>query len=329
MKHIIVGGDGFVGRYIARDLLEKNENVLICDVRKSPIPIYDKAEFLECDITNYETVRLIPFGAEDIVYNVAARMLHPIVKRKDRHDYFFSVDYEGAKIVLDAAMESGCQRLIQFSTDMVYGKLQYSPPIREDHPREPIGEYSDSKRHIEDYVIGKRNEGLRVSIFRPRLIIGPSRLGILTNLFGLIRWNLPIPMIGNGTNHYQMISVFDCASAAIKSAEQGVVDGEFNLGSENPPKVRDLLRGLIRHVGSKSLLVPTPAPIIKGILRFLDRINFALLVPEQFEIADCDYVIDIEHTKASLGWQPRYDDTSMFHQAYEDFVNGRVSENTF
>lgn len=329
MKHIIVGGDGFVGRYIARDLLKLQENVLICDIKKSPIPIYENAKFLHCDITDKHIVRTIPISSDDIVYNVSARMLHPIVKRKDRHNYFFSVDYEGARSVIDAALNNGCQRLIQFSTDMVYGRLQYAPPIREDHPRHPIGEYSDSKKHIEEYCIGKRNQGLRVSIFRPRLIIGPSRLGILTNLFKLIRWSLPVPMIGRGRNHYQMISVFDCASAAIKSADRGVVDGEFNLGSEGAPTVRNLLRGLIESVGSRSILVPTPASAVKVVLRFLDRVNLALLVPEQFEIADSDYVIDIQHTKTSLGWQPQHDDTSMFHQAYDDFVSGRVSESTF
>lgn len=329
MKHIIVGGNGFVGRFIARDLLDKQQEVLVCDVRKSPIPVYDKAAFMQCDITDVKAVRSIPFRPGDVVYNVAARMLHPIIKRKDRREYFFSVDYEGAKLVVDAAMDGGCNGLIQFSTDMVYGRLKHPPPIREDHPREPIGEYSDSKRFIEDYCISRRSRGLRVSIFRPRLIIGPSRLGILTNLFKLIRWNLPIPLIGNGTNHYQMISVFDCASAAVKSAERDVVDGEFNLGSENPPQVRDLLRELIERVGSRSVLVSTPAPMVKGVLRFLDRVNCPLLVPEQFEIADADYVIDIEHTKSSLGWRPQYDDRAMFRQAYDDYINGRGSETAY
>jgi dTDP-glucose 4,6-dehydratase len=329
VKHIIVGGDGFVGRYIARDLLKEDERVVICDTKKSPIPIYQRAEFLRCDITDKISVASIPIEADDIIYNVAARMLHPIVKRKDRHDYFFSVDFQGAKNVLDAAMDRGCERLVQFSTDMVYGRLQYDPPIREDHPRNPLGEYSDSKRFIEDYCMQRRADGLKVSIFRPRLIIGPSRLGILTNLFRFIQRSLPIPMIGAGKNHYQMISVFDCASAAILSARQGVVDGEFNLGSEDSPTVRVLLKELIRRARSKSILVPTPAPTIKGVLRLLDRINLSVMVPEQYEIADADYVIDITHTKAALGWRPAYDDISMFSQAYDDYVSGSRSDEHF
>ena len=329
MKHIIVGGDGFVGRYIARDLLKNDESVLVCDMKKSEIPIYDRADFLQTDITDETAVRQIPIDQDDIVYNVAARMLHPIVKRSERHDYFFSVDFEGARFVVDHAMDSSCNRLIQFSTDMVYGLLQTPPPIKTDHPRVPIGEYSDSKRFIEDYCMSRRADGLQVSIFRPRLIIGPSRLGVLTNLFKLINNNLPVPMIGNGGNHYQMVSVFDCASAAVRSGEKGVVDGDFNLGSEDPPKVRDLLRSLIDSVGSKSFLIPTPAFLVKGVLRGLDFVNLSLMVPEQYEVADLDYVIDISKTKEMLDWAPQYSDFDMFSQAYDDFVNGRLSATAF
>ena len=329
MKYIIVGGDGFVGRYIARDLLRDNQRVLVCDLNKSPIPVYQEADFLQTNITSVSDVREIPFEEGDIVFNVAARMLHPIVKRRLRHDYFFSVDFEGAKNVADAMLDKGCNQLVQFSTDMVYGYPAYEPPLRFDHPRVPIGEYSDSKKFIEDYCIEKRSDGLRVSIFRPRLIIGPGRLGVLTNLFRLISRSLPVPLIGNGSNRYQMISVFDCASAAIASAKKGVINGEYNLGSESPPTVKNLLSGLIDRVGSKSLLVPTPASFVKFTLRTLDRMDLSLMVPEQFEIADTDYVVDISNTKSDLEWAPQYTDESMFNKAYDDFVNNNHSSKVF
>ena len=142
---------------------------------------------------------------------------------------------------------------------MVYGPMQTPPPVKVDHPRVPIGEYSASKKALEDYCIGKRAQGLRVSIFRPRLINGPGRVGILGMLFNLIRLNMPVPLIGSGANRYQMVSVFDCASAASAPAEKGVVNGEFNLGSVNPPTVRGLLGEVIRQAGSKSILIPTIA----------------------------------------------------------------------
>lgn len=324
MKHIIFGGNGFVGRYTVRDLLELGEQVLVCDIAKDEsLPIYQKAQFMYCDITKPEDVAKVPFAADDIVHNLAARMLHPIIKRAERYDYFYSVDYHGAVNVIEAMERAGCDKLVQFSTDMVYGPLLTPPPVRVDHPRHPIGEYSASKMALEDYCLSKRAQGLRVSIMRPRLINGPGRVGILGKLFHLIRLNLPVPLIGTGSNRYQMVSVFDCASAGVCSARKGVVNGEFNLGSANPPTVRELLSGVVREAGSKSILVPTIAAPAKVFLRFLDRVDMPLLVPEQFEIADHDYVVDIEPTIRMLDWQPKYSDQSMMIDAYRQFLATR------
>lgn len=324
MKHIIFGGNGFVGRYTARDLLAAGEQVLVCDIAKdATLPIYQQAQFLEVDITKPDQVAKVPIAPDDIVYNLAARMLHPIIKSAARYEYFYSVDYHGAVHIIDAMERAGCNKLVQFSTDMVYGPLQTPPPVKVDHPRVPIGEYSASKMALEDYCFGKRAQGLNVSIFRPRLIIGPGRVGILGKLFHLMRLNLPVPLIGNGKNRYQMVAVFDCASAAICSANKGVVNGEFNLGSANPPNVRQLLSEVIRQAGSKSILIPTIAAPAKVLLRFLDRIDLPLLVPEQFEIADHDYVVDIEHTMRSLDWKPKFGDQEMMNDAYRQFLAAR------
>jgi dTDP-glucose 4,6-dehydratase len=326
MKHIIFGGNGFVGRYTVRGLLDAGEQVLVCDIAKDDsLPIYQKAAFQRVDITKPEDVAKVPIAADDIVHNMAARMLHPIIKKRDRYDYFYSVDYHGGVHIIDAMERAGCNRLVQFSTDMVYGPLQTPPPVRVDHPRVPIGEYSASKMAIEDYCIAKRAHGLRVSLFRPRLIIGPGRVGILGKLFHLIRLNLPVAMIGNGQNRYQMVSVFDCADAAIRSADKGIVNGEFNLGSADPPTVRQLLSGVIQRANSKSILVPTIAAPAKVLLRFLDRINLPVLVPEQFEIADHDYVVDIEPTIRMLDWMPRHGDQDMMNDAYRQFLAARNS----
>ena len=70
---------------------------------------------------------------------------------------------------------------------------------------------------------------MNISLFRPRLIIGPGRLGILEKLFKLIDWNLPVPMIGSGRNPYQFISVFDCAEAARLAWKAGVPNEAHSL----------------------------------------------------------------------------------------------------
>ena len=165
--------------------------------------------------------------------------------------------------------KAGAPKLVHFTTDMIYGHT-VTYPMTEDHPVAPLGEYGWSKLKTEELAAEWRKRGMRISLFRPRLIIGPGRLGILEKLFKLIDWNLPVPMIGSGKNPYQFISVFDCAEAARLAWKAGVPNEAYNLGSLNPPPVRKLLGDLIKHAGSKSILIPTPGWAVKRTLDLLD-----------------------------------------------------------
>ncbi|MGO4839395.1 NAD-dependent epimerase/dehydratase family protein, partial [Rhizobiaceae sp. 2RAB30] len=167
-----------------------------------------------------------------------------------------------------------------------------------------------------------------ISLFRPRLIIGPGRLGILSKLFKLIDWNLPVPMIGSGRNPYQFISVFDCAEAARLAWKAGVPNQAYNLGSLNPPPVRKLLGDLVRHAGSKSILLPTPGWAVKRTLDLLDLLNMPIMDPEQYLIADEMCVLDVSKAERELGWVPRYRDEDMLIAAYSEYraaKDGRAS----
>ena len=93
--------------------------------------------------------------------------------------------------------KAGAPKLVHFTTDMIYGHTVVHP-MTEDHPVAPLGEYGLSKLKTEELAAEWRKRGMKISLFRPRLIIGPGRLGILEKLFKLIDWNLPVPMIGSG-----------------------------------------------------------------------------------------------------------------------------------
>jgi len=101
MKHVIFGGDGFLGRHLARDLLARGDEVVICDIVKSNLDIYDSAQFLELDITDASAFSQLDLSPDDIVHHYAARLLVPIVKKKVRHDYFWSVNFNGTRNVLE------------------------------------------------------------------------------------------------------------------------------------------------------------------------------------------------------------------------------------
>jgi dTDP-glucose 4,6-dehydratase len=138
-------------------------------------------------------------------------------------------------------------------------------------------------------------------------------------LFRLIRGGLPVPLIGSGANRYQMISVDDCARAAVRTVEVGCPAGPFNLGSANPPTARELIKSIIRYANSRSVLIPTPAPLVKAALWTFDALGLPLMYPEQFRIADADIMLDTSETKRVLGWEPADDDITSMIAAYRAF----------
>lgn len=99
---------------------------------------------------------------------------------------------------------------------------------------------------------------------------------------------MPVPTIGSGENHYQMVSVFDCVGAILCAIDKGIPNKEYNLGSENPPSCKELLQFVIRDSGKHSIVVPTPAKIVK-----------------------------VAFAKEDLGWIPKYKDTDMLLAAYQ------------
>ncbi|MGX1786230.1 NAD-dependent epimerase/dehydratase family protein [Bosea sp. NPDC055332] len=318
MKHIIIGGDGFVGSHLAADLAAMGEDVLVCDIQKSAHPHYDKVPFQRVDVTDPASLNAIALTPDDLVYNLSAKMLSPIVTRKERYDFFWPVNYHGTQNILSWMETNGAHRLVHFTTDMIYGH-SVTVPQDEDHPARPLGEYGESKLATETLAQTYRDKGFKIPIFRPRLIIGPGRLGILVKLFRLIDMNLPVPMIGSGNNPYQFISVFDCASACIAAWKADFPNSAYNLGSDDPPPVKKLLGDLIRHAGSKSILLPTPASLVKLTLDTLDAINLPIMDPEQYKIADEICILDTAKAKRELGWVPRHRDEDMLLAAYTEY----------
>ena len=319
MKHILFCGDGFVGRILAAKLVAEGEKVIVADIAKGNCAHYEKCDYVHLDVTKKVDFKQLKIGKTDAVYNLSAKMLSPIVTRAERHDFFWPVNYYGTLNILEAMGKAGAKNLVHFTTDMIYGHTK-TVPMYEDHPVQPLGEYGESKLETEKLAEKWRAEkGFNISLFRPRLIIGPGRLGILEKLFKLVDYKLPVPMIGSGKNPYQFISVFDCADAAYLAWKAGFPNEVYNLGSKNPPSVRKLLGRLIDEANSKSILIPTPGWAVKKTLDLLDWANMPIMDPEQYLIADEECLLDCSKAERELGWKANFSDDDMLVAAYREY----------
>lgn len=318
MRHILVGGDGFVGRYLARELLTRGNEVIIYDIKKSDLDIYNKAKFVHLDITIPSHFSELDVNENDVVHHLVASLLVPIIPRKHRHNSIYEVNYYGTKNLLEDLHKKGCKNVVYLTTDMTYGHAKVSPRT-EDHPQKPLGPYGGSKLDSEKLCYTFREKGMNITIFRPRLIIGAGRLELLEKLFRQVDSNLPVPTIGNGKNRFPFVSVYDCVDAMLRAVEKGFPNSEYNLATATPPTVNELLQGLIDQTGSKSFLVHTPAWLIKATLTALDYISFPIMDPEQFLIANENCNLDVSKANRELGWVPQHQDEKMLIEAYNEY----------
>lgn len=79
--------------------------------------------------------------------------------RKGRKDFFVETNTVGTENLLCVVLESECRKVIQFTTDMVYGKPQYIP-VDTQHPQMPFGPYGQSKKFAESVCRKYRDKGI-------------------------------------------------------------------------------------------------------------------------------------------------------------------------
>ncbi|MCB2134380.1 MAG: NAD(P)-dependent oxidoreductase [Rhodobacteraceae bacterium] len=324
MKHVLIGGNGFLGREVVRQLVARGgQDIVVVDLPSSygrfPEVAQPGVSHVRADISVPGALDAIALNPEDVVHHLATQLITPNKPRFGRDAYFRVCAVDGTRELLAWMKRQKNRHLVFWSTDMVYGPAVVIPRP-ENHPKQPFGPYGRSKVAAEEIVAAAVAAGdVTSTIFRPRLILGPGRLGILEVLFKMIDKGRPVPLIGQGTNRFQFVSVADCARATIRAADLGCPNGAYNLGSENSPTVYELMTEFIARTGSKSRIVRTPGWLVKGVLRFLHLFKLAPMDPEQFEIADLEVSLDISAAKRDLGWVPQHADTDLLTAAYRAY----------
>jgi len=309
---LITGGTGFLGKHLVDSLLSNGANLRIIDFRDPSWQI-NNAEFVEADIRDAKKITGLSQGFE-YVFHLAAM---PSIARGKFKDYY-EVNVLGTRNILEASLNASVKKFLHVSSSTVYG-IPSEFPLKETSPVHPMGKYSGTKLEAENSCREFIKKGLNVSIIRPRVIMGPGRIGIFSILFEYIRNNQPVYTIGNGKNIFQFTNVFDMSAACIKAAE--FEDAElFNVGSDETLPVREELSLLIKHAGSKSKIIPLPASLARITLKMLSKLGISPLVDEQFSIADKDFKLDTSLAKEKLGWQPQYSNLDSLIQAYDWYI---------
>lgn len=298
---LITGGAGFLGINLLRHLHDHDYKLSAIDLE--PIADADALSFTQAaqgDIRDAAAIDQAVVGQDVIVHAAAA------LPRYSERD-IYTTEVEGTRRVLEAARRRGVRRVIYISSTAVYG-IPGDAALTEEAATDGIGPYGKAKVEAEALAASYRSNDLAVTILRPKTFVGPERLGVFDILFD---WSLSghnFPVLGSGTNRYQLLHVDDLCELIRLCIEQpaDAVNDTFNVGAERFRAVREEYQGVLDAAGHGKRVVSVPkAPAIFG-LWLLSVTGLSPIYPWVYRTASHDSAVSIEKAKQRLGFRPSY-----------------------
>ena len=318
MKHLVIGGAGFIGSNLANTLLKSGDSVTILDnlsregSKKNLDWLqtqYPNLEFIKADIVTDQEILNNAVKSADRIYHLAAQVAVTSSVLNPRHD--FEINALGTLNVLEALRLYNPKAVLIFaSTNKVYGnldnleieetesryKLKNIDGVSDLQPLDFHSPYGCSKGSGDQYV---RDYGriydLNTIVFRQSCIYGPRQFGVEDQ--GWVAWFIialmtqkPITIYGDGKQVRDLLYVSDLIRAYQMAADniektRGQV---FNLGGgpDNSISIYFDFKKLLEKLFGKNLSPP-----------------FLPARPGDQKI----YISDISKAKKYFNWEPKID----------------------
>ncbi len=240
-KITVIGGSGFVGTNLCRQLSLKQQEFEILDLKMSnQFPEMCKL----ADVRDSEALRKTITG--DVVVNLAA------VHRDDVSDKleYQRTNVDGAENVALVCEEKGIDKIVFTSTVAVYGFAE--PGTDESGKIKPFNEYGRTKFEAEERLRNWQTRGNNsLIIVRPTVIFGEGNRGNVFNLLNQIASGKFI-MVGRGENKKSMAYIGNfiafletCIATKKKYGVYNYIDTPDLTMNELVAQVRAKLKGKI------------------------------------------------------------------------------------
>ena len=249
MKILIAGGTGFLGSHIVDALLEQGPKDELAVLTRNPgrsLKWGTKVRAVGGDVTEPECLDHATRGFDCIVHCVQFPN-HPIENAWKGYTYQ-RVDGQGTVDLVAAAKRNGVKRFVYLSGAGA-------------SPEKPQPWFR-AKAMAEKAV---RESGIPHVILRPSWVYGPGDRS-LSRFIAWTRGLLPpfVPVIGDGRNKVQLISVFDVAQAAAKSVTKDEAAGKtLELGGPEALTMDEILLTIRRVLGGGRPLLHHPVIAMK------------------------------------------------------------------
>lgn len=257
---LIAGGDGFIGRYLAKKLESLGIPVLIIDNHVTSFPnefSNSKSKRIIADITRID-VNSIP-TVSGIIH--LASVAAPQIYTKDPILVLSPNTIGTSKLIKIAKRD--CVRILFASTSEVYGNVN-SGLLRERGIKEEdfalvklLSErscYSAAKRFGEELILNYRNHGGDAASFRLFNVYGKNMdtkyVGygrVIPNFFHQMTRGNPIEIFGDGTQVRSFLWIDDAIDAIMSLFfYEGSLPCAVNIGKDEPVTINELANSIAK-----------------------------------------------------------------------------------
>jgi UDP-glucose 4-epimerase len=249
MKHVIIGGAGFIGHHLVKELLSQNKQVIVIDdLSTGNINNLDleKIEFVKLDISKDTIDHLISDG--DVVFHLAAKArVQPSINHPSEFDL---VNVHGLVKVLESCKNKKIKKFIFSSSSSVYGDTEVLP-TNELVSTNPMSPYALQKLIGEQYCfLFKKLYDLDTVILRYFNVYGENMplegaYRTLISIFGnQYKKNEPFTVTNDGNQKRDFTYVKDVVNANILASK--ISDQQnceiYNVGNGKSYSVNDVVK---------------------------------------------------------------------------------------
>ena len=323
MKVLVIGGAGYIGSHVVKEMMKKGHEVTVFDNLSSGLRenLFKENEFIYGNILISEDLdKAFSKGFDAFVHLAAFKAAGESMVNPEK----YSVNnITGTLNIMNQAVKHGCLKMIFSSSAAVFGEPEYLP-IDEEHPKNPVNYYGFTKLKIEEFMEWyDKIKGLKFAALRYFNAAGYDPEGVVHGLEQKPENLLPrimecaagmrkeLKIFGtdyatrDGTCIRDYVHVTDLADAHVKALDYISKKGEsikLNLGTEKGTTVKELIDASRR-------ITKQEIPCVDDERRTGD--------PESLYATS-------KKAKELLNWEPKYSDVdtlvSSTWNVYKDFV---------
>lgn len=288
----VVGGSGFVGRHVVRELAMRGYRVRVAcrrpDLAGHVVPLGAPGQIVpvQANIRFPASLAAVCEGAFAVI-NLTGVLFSTGAQSFDTVHVF------GAEAVAKAAKVARAQMMIQFSAIGADAKGGSA--------------YARSKAEGEAKAAAAFQGTI---IIRPSIVFGPED-NFFNQFAQMARFAPALPLIGGGKTVFQPVFVGDIALAIANLVDRGVADGKtYEFGGPEHMSFKQILQFILKTIQRTRLLLPLPFAAASGLGAVAGLLPKPFLTMDQVESLKTDNVVGADattqgRTLQGLGIEPR------------------------